>query len=372
MQRAGLAVLAVCAVAADSTAAFQGSAGSAWRPGTARARCHAVTPLAMQLQPRAVPDSVRHVARRTLLPLLVLPPSALLTSAGVAAAEAGEKDARSAKLAQAMAVVSFTKTVDQATDKALKLQKAGDFKGAEKQWNVVVDTYESGDDGVVVSAQAVYRLGKTLALRADVRSELGQRTKKETKLTEAIDDYKRSLEIVDSAEVRVKLATVLLLVKRDAEAEKEFDAVLEADVGNQVKGRAYNNRGLVKQQQQKWSEAVDDFQQAVSITQGGSPEAMKNLALAKFEAGDTAGSLTMLKQQAKDAFLGPVEGAEDIPAALAAAEAALGDKEQAAKDFAKVKDIRFKDVRFVKEGRLWPPKLVAGLQSLVQVPEVAK
>jgi len=168
------------------------------------------------------------------------------------------------------------------------------------------------------------------------------------------------------------LATVLLLVKRDAEAEKEFDAVLEADVGNQVKGRAYNNRGLVKQQQQKWSEAVDDFQQAVSITQGGSPEAMKNLALAKFEAGDTAGSLTMLKQQAKDAFLGPVEGAEDIPAALAAAEAALGDKEQAAKDFAKVKDIRFKDVRFVKEGRLWPPKLVAGLQSLVQVPEVAK
>ena len=63
MQRAGLAVLAVCAVAADSTAAFQGSAGSAWRPGTARARCHAVTPLAMQLQPRAVPDSVRHVAR---------------------------------------------------------------------------------------------------------------------------------------------------------------------------------------------------------------------------------------------------------------------------------------------------------------------
>ena len=57
--------------------------------------------------------------------------------------------------------------------------------------------------------------------------------------------------------------------------------------------------------------------------------------------------------------------AEDIPAALAAAEAAMGNKEQAAKDFAKVKDMRFKDVRFVAEGRLWPPKLVAGLSSLV-------
>ena len=41
----------------------------------------------------------------------------------------------------------------QATDKALKLQSRGDFKGAVKQWNIVVDTFESGDDGVVVSAQ---------------------------------------------------------------------------------------------------------------------------------------------------------------------------------------------------------------------------
>jgi len=110
-----------------------------------------------------------------------------------------------------------------------------------------------------------------------------QRSKTETKLSEAILDYKRSLEIVDSAEVcvcvsvclsvcvsaclsvrvcviyiaiythtrarththahthkqvRVKLATVLLLVKRDGEAEKEFDAVLASDVGNQVYSRS--------------------------------------------------------------------------------------------------------------------------------------
>jgi len=246
------------------------------------------------------------------------------------------------------------------------MQKAGDFKNAEKQWNIVVDTYESGDDNVLVSPQAIYRLGKSLALRADTRSELGQRSKKEETLNAAIDDYKRSLTIVDSAEVRVKLATILLIVKRDAEAEKEFDAVVESDVGNQIKGRAYNNRGLVKQQQGKWTEAVDDFQQAVTISQGGSPEAMKNLALAKFGAGDETGSLTMLKQQSKDAIFGVVEGAEDIPSALAAAEAATGDVAQAAKDFEKVKDVRYKDVRFVQEGRLWPPRLVAGLQSLLQ------
>lgn len=209
--------------------------------------------------------SVR-VVRRSSLPMLFVPPMVVF-SAFAAAAEDDEKKAKAEKMKQAMAVVAFTKTIDEATNKALKLQEKGDFKGAEKQWNIVVNTYESGEDGVVVSSQAVYRLGKSLALRADVRSELGQRAKSEAKLTQAIEDYQKSLTIVDSAEVRVKLATVLLLVKRDADAEKEFGKVLEADVGNQVKGRAYNNRGLVKQQQGKWQEAAEDFQEAVSITQ---------------------------------------------------------------------------------------------------------
>lgn len=349
--------MVVCAVLAPS-AAFQGGLGSMdFLSSTPRLRAE-----------RASVSMTVHApspfTRRKVLGLV--PHLAVLSTVGVAvAAEVGEKDAKAAKLAQAMAVVEFTKTIDQATDKAIKLRDKGDFKGSEKQWNIVVDTYESGGGGVVVSSQAVYRLGKSLGLRADVRSELGQRTKNADKLNEAIDDYKRSLLVVDSAETRVKLATVLLLVKREAEAEKEFGAVVDADVGNQIKGRAYNNRGLVRQQQGKWDEAVADFQEAVSISQGGSPEAMKNLALAKFEAGDQAGSLTMLKEQAKNAIFGTVEGAEDIPAALAAAQAAMGNEKEALDLFAKVKDMRFKDVRFVKEGRLWGPKLSAALQLLV-------
>ena len=53
--------------------------------------------------------------------------------------------------------VCIIKTIEQASEKAMKLKDKGDLKGAEKQWNIVVDKYESGDDGVVVSEQAVYR-----------------------------------------------------------------------------------------------------------------------------------------------------------------------------------------------------------------------
>ena len=307
----GLYSIVACMLLASSPAsAFRGGALLSTRDVIAPRQETTRQPTSTRMCAPAVQGKHKveaRLGRRSVFPLLILP-SVVLTAAGAAVAQDDEKTARAEKLKQAMAVVTFTKTIDEATNKALKLQDKGDFKGAEKQWNIVVDTYESGEDGVVVSSQAVYRLGKSLGLRADVRSELGQRSKSETKLTQAIEDYQRSLAIVDSAEVRIKLATVLLLVKRDADAEKEFDKVLEADVGNQVKGRAYNNRGLVKQQQGKWKEAAEDFQEAVSITQGGSPEAMKNLALAKFEAGDEAGSLTMLKQQSKDAIFGTVEG----------------------------------------------------------------
>ena len=53
--------------------------------------------------------------------------------------------------------VCIIKTIEQASEKAMKLKDKGDLKGAEKQWNIVVEKYESGDDGVVVSEQAVYR-----------------------------------------------------------------------------------------------------------------------------------------------------------------------------------------------------------------------
>lgn len=51
----------------------------------------------------------------------------------------------------------FTKKIEEATDKAIVLEKKGKFEEAEKQWNIVIDTYRQGGDGVVLSPQALYR-----------------------------------------------------------------------------------------------------------------------------------------------------------------------------------------------------------------------
>ena len=46
-------------------------------------------------------------------------------------------------------------------------------------------------------------------------------------------------------------------------------------------------------------------------------------------------------------------------------EFAGGNKDQALKSLAKVKDPRYRDVRYVEEGRLWPPKLVEAMKALL-------
>jgi len=179
--------------------------------------------------------------------------------------------------------------------------------------------------------QALYRLGKTLAQRADVRAGLGQQVctgpgrarsggpegnvcrrghgaivsedpgppdalrwvrergemqpgprgrgadegagggaqeKSELKLLGAVDDYKKSIKIASSPELKVKLGTVYTALEKYADAEKEFDEVITGNVGNEVKGRAYTNRGLSRQREKRWKDAVADFLEASLLTKG--------------------------------------------------------------------------------------------------------
>eukprot|EP00961_Rhodomonas_salina_P100202 1347925-Rhodomonas_salina.1 len=84
--------------------------------------------------------------------------SALVFSSSAVSAETPKdpKD-KAAAIAKQMAVVMFTKKIEEATDKAIVLEKKGKFEEAEKQWNIVIDTYRQGGDGVVLSPQALYR-----------------------------------------------------------------------------------------------------------------------------------------------------------------------------------------------------------------------
>lgn len=291
--------------------------------------------------------------------------SALVFSSSAVSAETPKdpKD-KAAAIAKQMAVVMFTKKIEEATDKAIVLEKKGKFEEAEKQWNIVIDTYRQGGDGVVLSPQALYRLSKSLVFRGDVRAQLGQQRKIEAPLLGAVDDYSKAIELGTSPETQIKLGTVFVALGRYQEAEERFKKVIESSVGNEVRARAYNNRAIARGRMNKWTEAVADYNEAVQETKG-TTEALSNLALAKFQTGDTAGSLTMLQNLMKEMPYGVIAGGEDVPAAIAAVQFASGDKETAQASLKKVDDIRFKDLRYVKEARFWPPKLVEALGSLI-------
>jgi len=294
--------------------------------------------------------------------------STITRPAAVFASE--ESEAKAKALAKQMAVVTFTKKIDEGTDKAFKLAKKGDLLGALKQWDAVIQVYENGGDGVVLGPQALYRLAKTLGQRADVLAQLGKVKKSEQYFRASIDDYKKSISMVPNQELRIKLATALQALGDYAEAEKEFTAVLAGGPANDAKGRALNSRGLARERLGKWKEAIEDFQEASEATRG-TPEPLANMALAKFQVGDSKGALDIIAAQQKSSPLGPAEGAEDLPAALAAIVFAGGEKDKALKDLAKVTDPRYRDLRYVSEGRLWPPKLVEAHKGLLEAAKAA-
>ena len=82
-------------------------------------------------------------------------------------------DSQSSKRAQAiakqLAAVQFTGEIDRASEKASILAQRGDFVGAEKQWNSVIDAYDKNAGKIALSPQAIYRLAKAFEFRADVR-----------------------------------------------------------------------------------------------------------------------------------------------------------------------------------------------------------
>eukprot|EP00285_Hemiselmis_virescens_P012305 CAMPEP_0173381210 /NCGR_PEP_ID=MMETSP1356-20130122/3640_1 /TAXON_ID=77927 ORGANISM="Hemiselmis virescens, Strain PCC157" /NCGR_SAMPLE_ID=MMETSP1356 /ASSEMBLY_ACC=CAM_ASM_000847 /LENGTH=430 /DNA_ID=CAMNT_0014334969 /DNA_START=19 /DNA_END=1311 /DNA_ORIENTATION=- len=271
-------------------------------------------------------------------------------------------------LEKTLAAVAFTKKIDEATEKAFKLAKKGNLKGAVQQWNIVIDVYENGNDDVVVTPQATYRLGKSLGERGNVLAELGKQAKNRDFLELATKDYVKALKFVPSEDTRIKLATAYSALGDYKNAEAVFGEVLgRGDPGNEVKGRAYTNRGIARREQGNIEGAAEDFEKAVEATRG-SPEPVANLALVKYQLGDSKAAIDMLVAQVKSNPLGlsTIEGAEDIPAALAAMEFGSGDKKAALKDFAKVTDPRYRDVRYVKEGRLWPSKVVEALKGLIE------
>jgi hypothetical protein len=61
---------------------------------------------------------------------------------------------------------------------------------------------------------------------------------------------------------------------------------------------------------------------------------------------------------------------QDMRAALAAALWAAGAQAQAEEEWSRVEDPRYRDEKWLEEGRRWPPRLAADLGALLRVADV--
>jgi hypothetical protein len=105
--------------------------------------------------------------RRGMLPLISF--VGLSLNPSKSQAEDDQSSSRAKVMAKQLAAVQFTGEIDRASERASILAQRGDFAGAEKQWNAVIDAYDKNAGKIVLSPQAIYRLAKAFEFRADVR-----------------------------------------------------------------------------------------------------------------------------------------------------------------------------------------------------------
>ena len=103
--------------------------------------------------------------RQIIIPLL----SFFLSPKKSLADDDTQSSIKAKALAKQLAAVQFTGLIDRATEQANLLAQRGDLAGAEKQWNAVIDAYDTNAGKVTLSPQAIYRLSKAFEFRADIR-----------------------------------------------------------------------------------------------------------------------------------------------------------------------------------------------------------
>jgi Tfp pilus assembly protein PilF len=101
--------------------------------------------------------------------------------------------------------------IDSLLERGMHLHRAGDLLGAIQNYQVALESAPE---------------------RADIRSNLGAAYVALGKFTEGIDQYRRALATRDDATVRLNLALALYKSGRVADAQPEFERVMQQDPGN--------------------------------------------------------------------------------------------------------------------------------------------
>ena len=224
--------------------------------------------------------------------------------------------------------------------KAFRAAERGDFATAETYWTDLIEEFPNNP--AVWSNRGNVRLGQY-------------------KLTEAIADFNRSIEIApEYPDAYLNRGIAYEGKKLWQRAIADYDRVLEISPQDPV---AFNNRGNAKAGQHKWQDALEDYQQAANIAPNFSM-ARGNASLIQYQIGDRPEAIRNMRNLVRKYPM-----YTDMRAALAAALWVEGQQGEAESNWVAAVglDNRYQDLDWVGNIRRWPPSMVKALERFLSL-----
>lgn len=224
--------------------------------------------------------------------------------------------------------------------KAFRAADRGNFAKAETYWTALVENFP--DNPAVWSNRGNVRIGQY-------------------KLTEAIADFDRSIEIApEYPDAYLNRGIAYEGKKLWEEAIADYNHVLEITPQDPM---ALNNRGNAKAGQQKWQDALADYQLAANLAPKF-PMARGNASLVQYQIGDRDEAIRNIRNLVRKYPM-----YSDMRAALAATLWVEGQQGEAESNWVAAVglDNRYQDLDWVKNIRRWPPSMIQALSRFLNL-----
>ena len=224
--------------------------------------------------------------------------------------------------------------------KAFRAAEKGDFARAETYWTELSEKFP--ENPAVWSNRGNVRIGQY-------------------KLTEAIADFDRSIEISPEYPDAYLNRGIAYEGKRLWDrAIADYDRVLAISPEDPV---AINNRGNAKAGQMKWQDALEDYQLAADLAPTF-PLARGNASLIQYQIGDRTEAIRNMRNLVRKYPM-----YSDMRAALAAALWVEGQQGEAESNWVAAVglDNRYQDLHWIEDIRRWPPLMIEALSRFLSL-----
>eukprot|EP00245_Coleochaete_scutata_P005725 TRINITY_DN19516_c0_g1_i1.p1 TRINITY_DN19516_c0_g1~~TRINITY_DN19516_c0_g1_i1.p1 ORF type:complete len:387 (-),score=41.75 TRINITY_DN19516_c0_g1_i1:131-1264(-) len=217
----------------------------------------------------------------------------------------------------------------------------------EKLWTLIIVRYGELDEVWVPDI-----VSRATGNRGNARSRQG-------KMDDALKDFDKSIKLAPYAvDPVLNRGVALESLGRYEEASIDYLTVLGAQP---LDPAAWNNLGNVRGAQGRWEEALENYGRAMKIAPTFS-FAAANYGLALYQLGRDNEALKQFRT-----LLRKYPEFPDIRAALAVSLYRIGLTGEAESNWDRLEDLRYRDRKWVKETRKWPPRLVSDLEAFLDL-----